>query len=103
MLAFRLLAIVLHKHTKQRVIIVKISELAAKQKRLMTWKSYIESEHCGAEIKQLAASKIDQFKKVLSECMNESQISPSNDKMIINLERELNLLFEDARETIYKL
>jgi hypothetical protein len=77
---------------------MKLPSLAAKQKRILDWTEFME--HGGipdAHLRERTAAALTAFKEVIAKCWAEGVINAEDEARIVDLERTLELLNEEAR------
>lgn len=79
---------------------MKLTDLAAKQKRLLNWAAFAETETSDAGLAQRTLSKVSLLRNALANCWERQQITAEDEIRIESLERELTSLNELARMTV---
>jgi hypothetical protein len=78
---------------------VKLSDLAAKQKRIQTWKAFLEEEAISERLKLEINQELRKYQECLLECWEANQVSEQNKTKINDLERILIALNESAHKS----
>ena len=77
---------------------MQISYIAAKQKRILDWAEFVQ--HGGVPdpaLRRETEAKISEFKKIIAGCWIAGVVSPADEAKILDLERSLEQLNEEAR------
>lgn len=74
-----------------------LARLAAYQKRLLNWRNYNSSEVKDSNIKSDTSKLISRFSELLMQCWEEKALSKEDEFKIMDLERQLEQLNEEAR------
>ena len=74
-----------------------LSELAAKQKRILSWSELLAAGGVPPDLKERFEKEIEEFGKLLVACWEEGKIGPENGAAIADAERRLEQLAEDTR------
>lgn len=76
---------------------MKISDLAAVQKRILAWKDFLTISTASPQLKEKVASTLGVLSKILVDCWNSGEVSTDDKARILDLERQLEVLNEDIR------
>jgi len=76
-----------------------LRQLAAKQKRVAFWRSYL-AEVQDRTLRAATSQRLQLFSEVLARCWSTQVVSPADEEQILTLERELESLNETARITV---
>lgn len=76
-----------------------ISELAAKQKRILDWKEFLAITQVHPKLKEKITSTLAVLSKILTDCWTAGAVTDQHQARILDLERELEMLNEDVRLT----
>lgn len=80
---------------------MELSQLAIKQKRVKDWADFIsEGGAQSPALKEEIIATLGQFKKVLARCWEAQQISAQDESEMLDFERRLQQLNEEARMTV---
>jgi len=76
---------------------MKLSQLAAKQKRVRDWSQFLETQVQPDDLKVRTSSRLKEYRNLLARCWQEQVITEKDEFAILSLERELVKLNEEAR------
>ena len=77
---------------------MQLSSLSAKQKRILDWSKFIEEGGVqDPTLKRDTKAKLEALKGVIASCWKAQSISPGDEQKILDLERSLEHLNEEAR------
>lgn len=76
---------------------MQLSELARKQKRLIDWMEFTNTEVGNPELKTKVLTTLAEFGRVLTHCWQQKEISPEMAAKISDYERRLEQLNDDVR------
>ncbi|MCB0317819.1 MAG: hypothetical protein KDD56_03620 [Bdellovibrionales bacterium] len=74
-------------------------DLAAKQKRLLSWAEFTEKNVKSIDLKLKIGDALKDYRNLLAKCWENRDASDSDLEKISSLERELSMLNEEARMT----
>lgn len=77
-----------------------LSALASKQKRLKDWTQFSESEVQSEHIRVRFNEALSGYKAALAQCWKQGKISPNDEQVLADIERQLEQLDEEARLTV---
>ena len=75
---------------------MRITRLAAKQKRLRDWRDFLPSVRDGA-LRTTIESRLAQYGAVLAQCWETGTVDPAQESTIVDLERQLEQLNDEVR------
>lgn len=76
---------------------MKLSEIAAKQKRLRYWADVADSRTYSEQLRVRMKDTLKLYRNLLTKCWENGEIADSDQDEVLDLERQLELLDEEAR------
>lgn len=76
---------------------MNISDLAAKQKRAKFWIDFAANEIKDVHVKNLVKQESRRYTELLSQLWEKGSVSVEDEKILLDLERRLEQLNEEAR------
>lgn len=79
---------------------MKIATLPIRQKRFKDWSVFAEKEISDPAIKSACQHKLRSYGDLLVKCFEAAEVSDNQELALLSLERELELLNEEARLSV---
>lgn len=76
-----------------------ISQLAAKQKRILEWRDFLEVSNIPQNLKDRISNTLEVYAKILIDCWKKGSCSPEYVAQLANVERELEMMNDSVRLT----
>lgn len=79
------------------MISMDISQLAAKQKRILEWRDFLETSSLSPKLAEQISSTLEVYAKILVDCWKKGGVSTDAAAQLAHTERELEMLNESVR------